>query len=35
MMYATMPENGEPMIVTVLVSLMKIGMRDGLAWLID
>ena len=34
MMYATMPENGEPMIV-IKGGSMKIGMRDGLAWLID
>ena len=34
MMYATMPENGEPMIV-IKGGTMKIGMRDGLAWLID
>ncbi len=34
MMYATMPENGQPMIV-ITGGSMKIGMRDGLAWLID
>ncbi len=34
MMYATMPESGEPMIV-IKGGSMKIGMRDGLAWLID
>ena len=34
MMYATMPESGEPMII-IKGGSMKIGMRDGLAWLID
>lgn len=34
MMYATMPENGQPMII-ITGGTMKIGMRDGLAWLID
>ena len=34
MMYATMPENGEPMIV-IKGGSMKIGMRDGLGCVID
>jgi 8-oxo-dGTP diphosphatase len=34
MMYATVPEGGQPMIV-IKGGSMKIGMRDGLAWLID
>ena len=33
-MYATMPDKGEPMIV-IKGGTMKIGIRDGVAWLID
>ena len=33
-LYATMPENGEPMLI-IKGGSMKIGMRDGKAWLID
>lgn len=33
-LYATMPEDGEPMLI-IKGGSMKIGMRDGKAWLID
>ena len=33
-LYATMPESGEPMLI-IKGGSMKIGMRDGKAWLID
>ena len=33
-LYATMPENGEPMLI-IKGGSMKIGTRDGKAWLID